>query len=362
MKNPAEFLSAEEKQRVLNAITHAESISTGLVRVRIEYKSGKDPVAKARQAFLVLGLKTSDDRNCVLFYVSVADKHFAVFGDDGINSKAPEGFWDMVVRAVTDRFEDGEYGIGLAGGISLVGEKLGELFPAEKEAVAADMSFISIEEKKMRLIVLALLLLCANAHSYPVIEAGFVHDSAGLLNPADTDAISASISSSEEKSGIKFRLFIINSVSDYPEAPQDFEDFCSGLFPAVYSGGFSEMAGIMVVAVKDRKAKIEIGTPLESKYSKAADRIVREKMVPYFKNNDYSRGIFTGFSEFKALFDSKKKSGGMPLLFLIALILSAAGGAAAYLIFVKKAKINPPSGGAKEMPESFGGGAWGKWQ
>lgn len=148
MKNPAQFLSDEEKQRVLNAITHAESMSTGLIRLRIENKSGKDPITKARQAFIELGLKTSSDRNSVLFYVSLSDRHFAVFGDDGINSKTPEGFWDMVVRAVTDRFEDGEYGIGLAGGISLVGEKLGELFPAEKEALLADASFISIEAKK----------------------------------------------------------------------------------------------------------------------------------------------------------------------------------------------------------------------
>ena len=148
MRNPAEFLSAEERQRVLNAITHAESISTGLIRVRIERKSGKDPLAKARQAFTEMGLKACADRNAVVFYISAADRRFAVFGDDGVNSKVPAGFWEMVVRAVTDRFEDEEYGIGLAGGISLVGEKLGELFPAEKEALQADESFISVEAAK----------------------------------------------------------------------------------------------------------------------------------------------------------------------------------------------------------------------
>ncbi len=148
MKEPAQFLSGEEKERVLNAITHAESITTGIIRVRVEKKSGKDPLAKARQVFADMGLKASDERNNVLFFVSVADRRFAVFGDDGVNSKVPEGFWEMVVNAVTDRFEDGEYGIGLSGGVSLVAGKLAEFFPAEKEPAPADPSFISYEDKK----------------------------------------------------------------------------------------------------------------------------------------------------------------------------------------------------------------------
>lgn len=214
----------------------------------------------------------------------------------------------------------------------------------------------------MRLIALVILLLCGNAYSYPVTEAGFVHDSAGILNPADTDVISASISSCEEKCGVKFRLFIIGSVSDYPEAPQNFEDFCEGLFPRVYAGGFSERAGIMVVAVKDRKAKIELGAPLDSEYSEKADRIVREKMVPYFKNNDYSRGVFTGFSAFKTLFAAPKEKGKSPLFLIVVLILLAAAGAAVYLLAVKKVRIKFSSKASKDKVETFGGGAWGKWQ
>lgn len=148
MKEPVQFLSDEEKERVFNAITHAESITTGRIRVRIEKKSGKEPLVRARQVFTDMGLKDSADRNNVLFFISIADRRLAVFGDDALNAKVPEGFWEMVVNAVTDRFEDGEYGIGLAGGISLVAGKLAEFFPDEKEAPEKEDSLISYEEKK----------------------------------------------------------------------------------------------------------------------------------------------------------------------------------------------------------------------
>ena len=214
----------------------------------------------------------------------------------------------------------------------------------------------------MRFLPLFILLMAGSVFCYPVIEAGFIHDSAGILNPADTSSVSDMISTCEEKCGVKFRLFIINSVSDYTESPQDFEDFCAGLFAQAYENGFSEKAGLMLVAVKDRKAKIELGTPLESKYSADAAKIVREKMVPYFKNGDFSRGIFTGLSAFRALFAPEKKKSDLPFVPVLLILITVTAGTAAYFVFVSKKIKLPVPAAPKNSIDVFGGGAWGKWQ
>ncbi len=215
----------------------------------------------------------------------------------------------------------------------------------------------------MKLIILPLLFLCAPLFSYPAGDYGDVNDYAGILNPADKEALSEIIGACERECGIGFKLFIIDSVSDYPGAPQNFEDFSRGLLGRVFEGGFSAKAALMIVAVKDRKVTIETGTPLEGRYSQEAEKIIREKVVPYFKNNDYSRGVFTGITSFKLLF-SMRKTDKKPPLGLIALFFALMAGGGALVKFSKKSRTVKPEVDTpkKEPAGEFGGGAWGKWQ
>jgi uncharacterized membrane protein len=140
------FFSLGDTQEILGAIAGAETRTSGQIRVRVEKRAGKDPLAKARDAFAGAGLRTPEQKNNVMFYISVEDKKFAVLGDDGINAKVSADFWENIKEAVLVKFRQKQYAIGLAGGITLAGEKLAEYFPQEKEGANVLLDGILYED------------------------------------------------------------------------------------------------------------------------------------------------------------------------------------------------------------------------
>lgn len=141
-----EFFSAEDTKELLGSLAGAEARTTGVIRIRVEKKAGKDPLAKARQAFEAAGLRNTGQKNNVMLYISVEDRKFAVLGDDGINAKVNPGFWDNVRDAVTAKFRQKQFSIGLIGAINMTGDKLAEHFPADKEVNDILQEGISYEE------------------------------------------------------------------------------------------------------------------------------------------------------------------------------------------------------------------------
>ncbi len=131
MADIRKFFTPEDAGEILSAIVAAESRTTGQVRVRVERKAGRDPLASARAAFDGMGLRANDGHSGVMLYISLEDRKFAVLGDDGISSKVPEDFWKNIKDAVITKLKQKQYAIGLAGGIALVAEKLAEHFPRE---------------------------------------------------------------------------------------------------------------------------------------------------------------------------------------------------------------------------------------
>jgi uncharacterized membrane protein len=145
-----EFFSDDDKVMIEDAIKYAEEKTSGEIRVHVDKKAGKDPLARARDVFEELGMRKTDLHNGVLFYISVSDKKFAILGDDAINEKVPEGFWSNVKEAVIGRFKEGNFGIGIVGGINLAGEKLSEFFPVlsnDSNELSNEMTFKDIDSE-----------------------------------------------------------------------------------------------------------------------------------------------------------------------------------------------------------------------
>lgn len=126
------FFSLEDTQDILGSIAGAQARTSGEIKIRVEKKAGKDPLAKARAVFEVIGMRKTNAHNGIMFYISIDDKKFAILGDDSINAKVPEGFWENIKDAVITKFRQKQYAIGLIGGINMAGEKLAEYFPFEK--------------------------------------------------------------------------------------------------------------------------------------------------------------------------------------------------------------------------------------
>ncbi len=88
------FLSSQDEEAVVNAIKEAETNTSGEIRVHIEAHSDEDHYKHALKVFAELKMHKTELRNGVLFYVAVNDHKFVILGDQGINDKVTDDFWD----------------------------------------------------------------------------------------------------------------------------------------------------------------------------------------------------------------------------------------------------------------------------
>jgi uncharacterized membrane protein len=123
------FFTEKDQLDIKNAIVQAERGTSGEIRVHIEDTFKGDVLDQASYIFKILKMHETEQRNGVLFYLAVRNRKFAVIGDVGINSRVPEGFWDVIRENMTEHFRNSRFTEGLVEGIKLAGEKLIEHFP-----------------------------------------------------------------------------------------------------------------------------------------------------------------------------------------------------------------------------------------
>jgi len=111
------FLSSQDEEAVVNAIKEAETNTSGEIRVHIEAHTDEDHYEHALKVFAELKMHKTELRNGVLFYVAVNDHKFVILGDQGINDKVTDDFWDLTKEMMQDYFRKGNFKKGLVEGI-----------------------------------------------------------------------------------------------------------------------------------------------------------------------------------------------------------------------------------------------------
>ena len=129
------FLSKEDEQEIVQAIVSAEKNTSGEIRVHIEERSEKAPLDRAQEVFFELHMNETKDRNGVLFYVCVADKKFAIIGDEGIDKVVESDFWVCTKDIVISNFKEANFKNGLVEGVLRAGERLKKYFPYQSDDV-----------------------------------------------------------------------------------------------------------------------------------------------------------------------------------------------------------------------------------
>lgn len=147
MSHAEAFLSVKEEKQIILAIKKAEKNTSGEIRIHVDEVSETEVLKRAKQAFISLEMDKTENRNGVLFYVSVKDHEFAICGDVGIDEVAPSDFWDDIKDAVIDHFKRSEYVEGLVNGIEMAGESLKKYFPYEDYDVDELSDEISYKSK-----------------------------------------------------------------------------------------------------------------------------------------------------------------------------------------------------------------------
>lgn len=124
--------------------------------------------------------------------------------------------------------------------------------------------------------------------------SSFVNDYAGIINSETKTKLERILSSFEGATKIEISVVTVPTLNGSP-----MDDYANELFKEWRIGKRSENNGLLViVAPNDRKARIEVGYGLEGAINDAlAGRIQDETMLPWFKNGDYSTGIFNGAIE-----------------------------------------------------------------
>ena len=129
MTKTEKFLTSSEEEAIIEAIRIAERNTSGEIRVHLESSSDLPPLERAKEVFYWLKMNETLEKNAVLFYVAVEKKEFAIIGDDGINKKVPNSFWNDVKKTVIKNFKIKNHKKGLVDGILMTGDKLKTFFP-----------------------------------------------------------------------------------------------------------------------------------------------------------------------------------------------------------------------------------------
>ncbi|MBI3616392.1 MAG: TPM domain-containing protein [Candidatus Omnitrophica bacterium] len=126
--HPHRFLSKEEKGKIVEAIRAAEKNTSGEIRIHLDRRTQGDVMDRAKKIFQKQRLHRRKHRNAVLIYLSLADRSFAILGDEGIHQQAGGHFWKGIAESMQDYFSRGQFSEGLERAIHEIGEKLRKHF------------------------------------------------------------------------------------------------------------------------------------------------------------------------------------------------------------------------------------------
>ncbi len=120
----------------------------------------------------------------------------------------------------------------------------------------------------------------------------YVNDYVGIISEDYVKNIVSIGKELEEKTGAQLTAVIVDTIGD-----TTIEEYAVELFRKWGIGQKGKDNGaLLLVAIKDRVMRIEVGYGLEGAIPDGkAGRIRDEYVIPYFKQEDYSKGVYYGY-------------------------------------------------------------------
>src|SRR5690606_12685909 len=125
----------QQEEKIMHAINMAENRTSGEIRVCIEKKCPHEAIAQAVRRFSELDMHKTALKNGVLIYLAIEDHKFAIIGDEGINKKVPENFWEETKNIMANLFKKEQFAEGLIAGIDRAGKQLKTFFPRSDDDI-----------------------------------------------------------------------------------------------------------------------------------------------------------------------------------------------------------------------------------
>ena len=138
------------------------------------------------------------------------------------------------------------------------------------------------------------LLVCLNARALDVPQLkGRVNDNAGILSPATERQLDAVLADLERSDSTQIVVLTLPSLQG-----DNLEDFSLRAAEKWQIGQKQfDNGALLLIAVKERKLRIEVGYGLEGSLTDLmAGRIIRNVIVPRFKEGRFDQGVADGVS------------------------------------------------------------------
>ena len=124
-----DFFTAEEESKIVAAISAAERVTSGQIRLHIEDRCEGPLLERAAYIFRSIGMEDTEERNGVILYFAVIDHEVAIYGDTGVDRVVPDHFWEDVLSELLEDFKRHNFLHGTVAAIEKVGNILKEFFP-----------------------------------------------------------------------------------------------------------------------------------------------------------------------------------------------------------------------------------------
>jgi uncharacterized protein len=138
--------------------------------------------------------------------------------------------------------------------------------------------------------------------SLPTPDAGYITDVADVLSDQQEEEIEQLLWRVEEKTGLEIAVVTVRSISDHT-LRRDIEGFAREVFDSFGIGNLPKNDGVLfLVAVNDRKARIELGEGYTKASDDVAAAIMQDTIVPHFRKGEMPEGIRAGTRDIVARF------------------------------------------------------------
>ena len=140
------------------------------------------------------------------------------------------------------------------------------------------------------MLFIAISIVAARAQPLQPVPAltGHVVDTSGTLQPAEAAALEAKLAALEQEKGAQVVVLLVPTT-----APEDIAAYANRVGSTWKIGRKDVGDGLIVlVAVKDRRMRIEVAKTLEGAVPDiAAGHIINDAMAPHFRQGDYAGGL-----------------------------------------------------------------------
>jgi uncharacterized membrane protein len=116
---------------IAKAVDEAEASTSAEIVVHIvrSLLPLEKPRARARRAFLRLGVHRTEKRNGVLLFVAMKKRCFEIVADEGADREIDRTVWKEIAEEIERTIHRDGFEKGICRGVSRIGAKLSERFP-----------------------------------------------------------------------------------------------------------------------------------------------------------------------------------------------------------------------------------------